>query len=166
MTPRYGGVVSRGLALVIDALVLALLIAGTTLVAPLLAQGLLGLPSDPARCPVAAPWWHLRAQLCHALGWTGRAAALAYPPLYRVGFWTVNGQTPGMAILGLRVLRTDGRPIDLLTAFKRWALRLCSILALGLGFLPVLFSARRQALHDRLAGTVVVHDWVDPSRRP
>jgi uncharacterized RDD family membrane protein YckC len=65
-----------------------------------------------------------------------------------------------MALLGLRLLRTDGRPIGLRIAFQRWALRLGSIFALGLGFLPVLLNPRRQAFHDRFSRTVVVHDWV------
>jgi uncharacterized RDD family membrane protein YckC len=166
VTPRYGGVVSRGLAVMADSLVLAVLVAGTTWAVPQLANHLLGIPTDPARCGAATGWWRVRAHLCHALSWVPPLAALTYPPLYRVGFWTVTGRTPGMALLGLRLLRTDGRPIGLATAIRRWALRLGSILALGLGFLPVLVSARRQAFHDRLAGTVVVHDWVTPTRQP
>ncbi|HVP60223.1 MAG TPA: RDD family protein [Myxococcaceae bacterium] len=166
MTPRYGGVVSRGLALVVDTLVLTLLLAGTTWIVPQLAQHLLGIPSDPARCGSTTDWWRIRAHLCQALGWVTPVAAVLYPPLYRVGFWTVTGRTPGMALLGLRLLRTDGRPVGLATAIRRWALRLGSILALGLGFLPILFSARRQALHDRLAGTVVVHDWATEAWEP
>jgi uncharacterized RDD family membrane protein YckC len=81
-----------------------------------------------------------------------------------VGFWTIVGRTPGMALFGLCLLRTDGRPVGLLTAMKRWLFRLGSILALGLGFLPILFSARRQAVHDHLAGTLVVHDWLTGQR--
>lgn len=160
MTPRYGGVVSRGLALVVDGLILTLLVAGTTWVVPQLAHNLLGIPVDLARCGDITEWWRVRYHLCRALGWVTPVAAVAYGPLYRVGFWTLSGQTPGMALLGLRVLRTDGRPIGLRIAFRRWVLRMGSALALGLGFLLVLFSPRRQAFHDRLAGTVVVHDWL------
>ena len=162
MTPRYGGVVSRGLALVVDALILAGLIAGATWMLPQLAHGLFGIPTDPSRCGSSTEWWRVRNHLCKALGWVTPVAALVFGPFYRVGFWTLGGQTPGMALLGLRVVRTDGRPIGLATAFRRWALRLLSALALGLGFLPVLFSPRRQAFHDRLARTVVVHDWIPP----
>ena len=162
MTPRYGGVVSRGLAVVIDTLVLTLCLAGTSWVVPELAQRLLGIPADPARCGTGTEWWHVRAHLCHALGWVAPLAALTFTPLYQVGFWAVTGRTPGMALLGLRLLRTDLQPIGFSIAVRRWILRLGSILALGLGFLPVLFSTRRQTFHDRLAGTVVVHDWLDP----
>jgi uncharacterized RDD family membrane protein YckC len=93
-------------------------------------------------------------------------AVLVFPPVYQVGFWTVLGQTPGMALLGLRVLRTDGRAIGLATAVRRWLCRLLSIGSLGFGFLMVLGSNRRQTLHDRLAGTVVVHDWPAPGQEP
>ncbi len=166
MTPRYGGVVSRGLALLADTVVLALLLAGTSWVVPELASRLFGIPTDPARCGSGTEWWRVRAHLCHALGWLTPLAALAFPPLYRVGFWSVTGRTPGMALLGLRLLRTDLQPIGFSIAIRRWALRVGSVLALGLGFLPVLFSTRRQAFHDRFAGTVVVHDWVTPTWHP
>jgi uncharacterized RDD family membrane protein YckC len=129
-----------------DMLVLTVLVAGTSWVVPQLAQQLLGIPTDPARCGPATDWWRFRAHVCHALGWVTPVAALASPPLYRVGFWTVTGRTPGMALLGLRLLRTDLQPIGFSIAIRRWALRLGSILALGLGFLPILFSTRRQAL--------------------
>jgi uncharacterized RDD family membrane protein YckC len=162
--PRPAGVVSRGAACGVDIVVLTLLLAVTTWIVPQLARQLLGL--DPPRCPAGTEWWRLRAHLCHALGWVTLVATFAFPPIYRVGFWTVAGQTPGMALFGLRLLRSDGGPIDLATAIRRWAARLGSILALGLGFLPILFSTRRQALHDRLAGTVVVHAWAPPMERP
>lgn len=160
MTPRYGGVVSRGLAVVVDAFVLGALIAGTTWIVPQLAHHFLGIPIDPARCGSTEDWWQVRKHLCRALDWVTPVVALSFGPLYRVGFWALSGQTPGMALLGLRVLRTDGRPIGLRIAFQRWALRLASIFALGLGFLPVLLNARRQAFHDRFSRTVVVHEWV------
>jgi len=160
MTPIYGGAVSRGLALVADTVVLAVVLAGTSWVVPQLAHFLLFLPLDPARCGTATDSWQVRIHLCHALHWFAPVSALVLPPLYRVGFWSVAGRTPGMALLGLRLLRTDLQPIGFSTAIRRWVLRLGSILALGLGFLPVRFSARRQAFHDRLAGTVVVHDWL------
>ena len=164
MTPRFAGVVSRGAASLVDIVILTVLLAGTTWIVPQLAFHLLGI--EPSRCPEGTEWWRFRVHLCHALSWVNPVATFAYPPLYRVAFWTVAGQTPGMALLGLRLLRTDGRPIDFATAIRRWAARLGSILALGLGFLPILFSSRRQALHDRLAGTVVVHAWAAPMERP
>ena len=80
-------------------------------------------------------------------------------PLYRVGFWTLTGQTPGMAVLGLRVLRADGGKVGLLVAMKRFMGFMLSVSTLGIGFLMVLVTERRRALHDLLAGTVVVYDW-------
>lgn len=157
---------SRGLALTVDTVILTLLVAGTTWIVPQLAHFLLGVPSDPAQCPSGAEWWQVRVHVCRSLIWVAPVAVAVYPPVYRVGFWTVNGQTPGMALFGLQIVRTDGGSIGLALAIRRWALRVGSILTLGLGFLPILFSARRQALHDRLAGTVVVHAWAMPMRHP
>jgi len=160
VTSRYGGVVSRGVAFVVDGLVVAAMISAATWVVPQLAHSLLGIPTDSTQCGSIAEWWRVRHHLCRALGWVTPAVALSFEPLYKIGFWTLDGRTPGMALLGLRVLRIDGRPIGLPIALRRFALRLLSVLALGLGFLPVLFSARRQAFHDRLAGTIIVHDWL------
>ena len=131
MTPIYGGAVSRGLALVADTVVLAVVLAGTSWVVPQLAHFLLFLPLDPARCGTATDSWQVRIHLCHALHWFAPVSALVLPPLYRVGFWSVAGRTPGMALLGLRLLRTDLQPIGFSTAIRRWVLRLGSILALG-----------------------------------
>src|SRR5207245_2281236 len=39
---------------------------------------------------------------------------------YYVYFWTSTGQTPGHQVLHLRVVRTDGSPIDIGTAIIRY----------------------------------------------
>jgi uncharacterized RDD family membrane protein YckC len=46
--------------------------------------------------------------------------------------------------------------VGFLRATGRWAGRWLSALAFGVGYLIQPFTARRQALHDLLAGTVVV----------
>ena len=73
--------------------------------------------------------------------------------LYFVLFWTVGGQTPGMRIMGLRVLTVRGNPPHLIRAAIRGI-----ALALLFLFTPlVLITRRRQGLHDKVAGTVVVY---------
>jgi uncharacterized RDD family membrane protein YckC len=79
---------------------------------------------------------------------------------YYVGFWLLAGQTPGKAFLGLVVIRTDGRPLRLWPAIVRWlGYWLSGILFLG--YLWVLVDNRRQAWHDKLARTLVVHRGLD-----
>jgi len=66
-----------------------------------------------------------------------------------------GGQTVGKALMGLHVVRTDGRPPDLLQSLIRLVGYAFSALPFGFGFLLAAFSPRR-ALHDYLAGTLVV----------
>ena len=69
-----------------------------------------------------------------------------------------NGQTPGKRALGIRVVRLDGEPINWWVAFER-AGGYAAGLATGLlGFAQVYWDANRQAIHDRIVGTVVVRD--------
>jgi uncharacterized RDD family membrane protein YckC len=150
MTYRYAGIASRAIGRAVDLAVLAFLVAGTSW---LVAQ-FLGV--DPAHCPTADEWWHLRARLCGLMPYAVPAAGVVIPPLYRVLFYVVAGQTPGMAIVGLRLLRGNGKRVGLRQAVKRIGI---FYLTLGLGSLLIPVSSRRRALHDIVAGTVVVYDW-------
>lgn len=79
--------------------------------------------------------------------------------LYSISMWLLVDKTLGQALLGLRVLRTDGRPLTLGPAIRRVLGYYVSFLALFLGFLWVLVDDRRQGWHDKIADTVVVYDW-------
>lgn len=69
-----------------------------------------------------------------------------------------KGKTVGKRIMKIRVLRLDGEPITWWTAFER-AGGYAAGLATGLlGFAQVYWDANRQAIHDRIVGTVVVVD--------
>lgn len=78
-----------------------------------------------------------------------------------VGWFTVlarlgRGRTPGKALLGLRVVRLDGRPLNWWNAFDRAGSYGASAATGMLGFLEALWDPNGQALHDRTCGTVVV----------
>ena len=73
--------------------------------------------------------------------------------------WALSGKTMGMALLGIRVVRTDGSPIGWRQAVIRTRTLPLSFLFLGLGFLGILVSRDRHAFHDRFAGTAVVYSW-------
>lgn len=65
--------------------------------------------------------------------------------------------SPGKRALRLQVVTADGEArISFLRATGRWAGRYLSLLPLLAGYLMQPFTARRQALHDLLAGTVVL----------
>lgn len=72
-----------------------------------------------------------------------------------------NGQTVGKKIMGIRVVRLDGERITWWVAFER-AGGYAAGLATGLlGFAQVWWDANRQAIHDRIVGTVVVVDGAE-----
>ncbi|HSW28864.1 MAG TPA: RDD family protein [Longimicrobiales bacterium] len=72
-----------------------------------------------------------------------------------------KGQTIGKRLLKIRVLRLDGEPITWWTAFER-AGGYAAGLATGLlGFAQVYWDSNRQAIHDRIVGTVVVMDGAE-----
>ena len=73
--------------------------------------------------------------------------------------WSLSGKTIGMAVLGIRVVKTDGSPIGPRQAVVRTLALPLSFLLFGLGFLGILTNRDRHALHDRLAGTAVVYSW-------
>ncbi|WP_105317341.1 RDD family protein [Thermus tenuipuniceus] len=76
---------------------------------------------------------------------------------YYVIFTASHGATPGKMALGLKVVRTDGQPVDWLTAFMREVVgKTLSTLPLLLGYLWAFFHPRRQAWHDLIADTLVV----------
>jgi uncharacterized RDD family membrane protein YckC len=86
-------------------------------------------------------------------------AAVVWEFIYFAYQWSLSGKTIGMAVLGIRVVRTDGSPIGPRQAVIRTLTLPLSFLLLGLGFLGILTNRNRHALHDRLAGTAVVYSW-------
>jgi uncharacterized RDD family membrane protein YckC len=79
--------------------------------------------------------------------------------LYFAYQWSLSGRTIGMAVLGIKVVATDGSPIGLRQAVVRTLALPLSFLLFGLGFLGILTNRDRHALHDRLARTAVVYSW-------
>ena len=77
--------------------------------------------------------------------------------VYMPWFWGHGGQTPGMKVFHLRVVReNDGGPVTMGQAFVRLIGFWVSIAVFYLGFIWILFDARRQGWHDKIAGTVVI----------
>jgi uncharacterized RDD family membrane protein YckC len=76
---------------------------------------------------------------------------------YYIYFTGSSGQTIGKRALGIRVTKADGSPVDYGVAALRETIgKFVSGIILGIGFLFPLWDARRQALHDKVASTVVV----------
>lgn len=106
--------------------------------------------------------------------------SLAVGLVYQTFFLVRSGATPGKMILGITVRRVErAGPLTLVEALKRQALQIaCSLVGLVplLGLVGsivsvldpawLLWDQRRQALHDKIADTVVVTAPRTPSRRP
>lgn len=77
---------------------------------------------------------------------------------YFLYFWSSygNGQTLGMRVLNMRVVKTDGSQLDLVGALIRYVGLIVSFVVIFLGVLWVLFDAQKQGWHDKIANTYVV----------
>lgn len=69
-----------------------------------------------------------------------------------------RGQTPGKRLLGVRVLRLDGKPIGWWDAFERAGGYAAGFATGLLGFAQIFWDPNRQAIHDRVSSTVVIRD--------
>ena len=78
---------------------------------------------------------------------------------YFAGSWTLAAKTPGMGVLGIRVVQRDGGEITLRHAVVRTLALPLSFLLLGLGFIGLVIGRERRGLHDVIAHTTVVYDW-------
>ncbi|WCB92596.1 hypothetical protein DSM104299_01293 [Baekduia alba] len=135
----YAGVVSRAIALGMDAAI----VQGSLL----LVAALLGLVASL----VGGPHLDTAGQVIAGAVWLLATAA------YFVIGWSLTGQTIGMRAMELTVYAHEGAPPTVARSIVRvlW-LGLC-IIPLFAGFLPALVDDRRRGLHDIVAGTVVVH---------
>lgn len=81
-----------------------------------------------------------------------------YAWYYWIHGWARRGGTPGMRLLGLRLVDNLFRqPVGYARAWLRALACVATGLTFGVGFLMVFFRPDRRTLHDLLAGTQVVH---------
>jgi uncharacterized RDD family membrane protein YckC len=133
----YAGLVTRALALLVDAVVINV-IAAITGAALGLIGSLLGVKDLGIVAAVTGGLlW---------LGWTG---------LYFIAFWMATGQTPGARLFGIRVVSSGERDLGPIRAALRFAVMVVALVPLGAGFITVLFDDRRRGPHDMIAATVV-----------
>jgi len=77
--------------------------------------------------------------------------------VYFVFFWTLVGYTPGKALLGLRIVRRDGRPLSLGRSLLRYICYWVSAIPFFLGFIWILGDRRHEGWHDKIADTHVIY---------
>jgi uncharacterized RDD family membrane protein YckC len=93
-----------------------------------------------------------------SIGWIGIYFTLA------LVFW--SGQTPGKRFMNIRVVRLNGKPLTLWHSFERFAGYAAGLATGLLGFAQSYWDPNRQAIHDKIAGTVVIDLGKKPSSQP
>ncbi|WP_028659239.1 RDD family protein [Nocardioides insulae] len=150
VTGRYAGPFSRllaaGIDLVIASVVFTLSVAGLNILTSTFFDA--QISSD-------------RAGFWGVLSWS------VWLFLYCWASFTIAGRTPGMALVGIRVVNTQGHPLGPWAALVRTLVLPLSAMVFGLGLLMALPHPQHRTLHDLAAHTVVVYDWGDrPAELP
>jgi uncharacterized RDD family membrane protein YckC len=77
--------------------------------------------------------------------------------VYLIGFWSTTGQTPGKAVVGIKIVRLDGANIGLGNAVLRFIGYIVSSIIFFIGFLMIGWHGKKRGLHDLIAATVVIN---------
>ena len=94
-----------------------------------------------------------------ALGSAGQAISALILIAYFVGLWGTTGQTIGMLLLGLHVVRdVDGGKITWGNAVLRFVGLFVAFACIYIGVIWVAFDPRKRGWHDKIGGTVVVRN--------
>lgn len=73
-------------------------------------------------------------------------------------FPMITSQSLGKMLTGLRIVKSNGHaPSAVILALRHSVGYLLTLVTFGLGFLLAVFTAKGRALHDLIAGTVVVY---------
>jgi uncharacterized RDD family membrane protein YckC len=139
---HYAGALSRLLAYGADLLILTVVYAA--------ALALLEFGIN------AATPWNVDFKTGHGLVLVGEFLWAAF---YFGNSWAIFARSPGMALLGLRIVQADGAPLPRRQAIIRLIAFPLGFLTLGIGFLGIIFGRTHQAIYDRIARTAVVYDW-------
>ena len=79
---------------------------------------------------------------------------------YTVFLWLfTGGLTIGKAVMGVRIVRMDGRRLTFWRAVLRYIMFWISVIPLGLGLIWVLWDDERRGWHDKVAKTCVIYNW-------
>jgi len=136
----YGGFWKRVIAYLIDGLIIAVpvtMIFGTVIPDVMMAENVQATPfsvSVPQLVMILASW------------------------IYFAGLESSEWQaTVGKKILGMKVTDVAGERINFVKATVRYVSKFLSSFILMIGFIMVAFTAKKQGLHDFIAGTTVIN---------
>lgn len=151
----------RAAAVIIDSFILIVLSG----VVYLLCSLILGASIDPGQFIRAMMWGDANSMAMAAKGpaldlilFSSLASFVMYW-LYNAGFESsIRQATPGKSLLRIIVTDLAGNRISFGTATGRCLGKLLSAAIFFIGFLMAAFTNHKQALHDRIAGTIVVRN--------
>ncbi|HEX4643589.1 MAG TPA: RDD family protein [Candidatus Acidoferrales bacterium] len=165
VTPLYAGFWVRFVAYMIDGLILSIpfgiLVIGVIFMlggfGVLLHRTPVDLQGNPPIDPRAAM---LMAAPMFVLFYTGMFFFVGLQWLYFAGMESSARQaTFGKSAMALRVTNSEGERLSFGHATGRFFAKLVSgLVPLGIGYIMAGFTEKKQALHDFIAGTVVVRD--------
>lgn len=89
------------------------------------------------------------------------------PVVLIIGFWIKLSATPGKLLLDCKVVDAKTlQPLGWKKALLRCLAYVVSALPVYLGFVWIAFDKRKQGLHDKLAGTLVLQEADDYALEP
>ena len=139
---HYAGSVSRLVAFVVDLVlsiaVFELALAGISYIAQIVTGNAIGL---------------------HRSNIVVLVIFIAWEFVYFGNAWASSGRTPGMALLGICVVRVDGTVLSPRQGWLRALAFPLGFLTLGVGFIWIFVDRERRAVYDVIAGSTVVYAW-------
>ena len=76
--------------------------------------------------------------------------------VYTVYFLTSIGQTPGMKLMSIKLINSEGGLLTLGQAVIRVFVAIVSGMVFGIGYLWMLWDGNKQTWHDKAVGSLVV----------
>src|SRR5215204_445934 len=149
MQGQYAGIVTRGFAVMIDLAIVTIALLVFTW-GYNVALDFIGIPT---KCTTADEMGLLYYGVCLGASGIQWAVTVFLAPVYYIFFWTLGGQTPGKALMGVRIVRLDGKAMNIGRSVRRLIGYVVCAASLGLGFAWAIIDDRRQGWDDKLAGT-------------
>jgi len=87
---------------------------------------------------------------------------LLFGPMIYIAYFTLMESsskqgTLGKILMKIKVVNSDYKKLSIVNALGRSVSRIISGIILGIGYIMVLFTKNKQALHDKLAKTYVIN---------
>jgi len=145
----HAGAATRGLAFLLDGLIVNLAFSGFAALVALIVTAFNGNSDGMPALTLAV----------------GSLAWFAIGGCYLVGFWSLAGKTPGMHFLDIRI-GPEGTRLPLGRSIKRLFGLALAIFPFGIGLLGIVRREDRRAWQDRLVGADVLYEIEDSPRAP